>query len=142
VQVEVGAFLRNADEVRNLMVGLHDGKPVYLRDVATVEDGAAEAVSYTRFGFGPGLSENPNSKFEDPREPGRGHDRGGEEEGQQCGQGGARGRGDAGRAARRGLPDDVEVAITRDYGETADEKVNELVTGLGEAIITVIVLIT
>lgn len=39
VIVETGAFLTNADEVGNVVVGVFGGKPVYLREVATIEDG-------------------------------------------------------------------------------------------------------
>ena len=56
-QVEAGPFLQNVDDVKNLMVGAHQGRPVYLRDVAKVEDGPAEVATYTRLGFGPGRAE-------------------------------------------------------------------------------------
>ena len=39
------------------------------------------------------------------------------------------------------IPDDVLMTITRNYGETADHKVNELVKHLGIAILTIIVLL-
>ena len=48
-----GAFLASAREVAELVVGVSDGPPVHLRDVATVTDGMAEADTYTRIGFGP-----------------------------------------------------------------------------------------
>ncbi len=40
------------------------------------------------------------------------------------------------------IPDNVEIVVTRNYGRSADEKVNELVEGLGIAIIIVIALLT
>ena len=40
------------------------------------------------------------------------------------------------------LPDDVEVRVTRNYGETADDKVNELVRHLAVAIVIVLALLT
>ena len=49
--MEAGPFLRDAAEIRNLMVGTHANRPVYLRDVAKVEDGPEELQSYTRIGF-------------------------------------------------------------------------------------------
>ena len=56
VVVETGPFLQDVEEVRNLMVGVHQSRPVYLRDVASVEDGSDELNSYTRFGAGPAAS--------------------------------------------------------------------------------------
>ena len=43
--VEAGPFLKSADEVANLLVGLNQGKPVYLKDVAEVIDGPEEPVA-------------------------------------------------------------------------------------------------
>ena len=40
------------------------------------------------------------------------------------------------------IPDDIHYKITRNYGETANDKVNSLVKSLAEAVITVIALIT
>jgi multidrug efflux pump subunit AcrB len=66
VLMETGPFLASAEDVRNLMVGLHAGRPVYLRDVAQVTDGPEEAVSYSRIGFGPGEKgiQNPESRIQ------------------------------------------------------------------------------
>ena len=54
VLVEAGPFIKDTAEVGNLLVTLHQGRPVYLRDVATVQDGPEEVKSYSRIGFGPG----------------------------------------------------------------------------------------
>jgi multidrug efflux pump subunit AcrB len=144
IVVEAGPFLRDVREVANLMVGTHADRPVYLRDVAAIRDAAEEPASYSRFGFGPGSL-------------GVGM--------QATASAGARGSfpavtvavakkkgSNAVRVARevetvlKGLegaliPDDVHVAITRNYGETANEKVNNLVESLVIAILTVIGLI-
>jgi multidrug efflux pump subunit AcrB len=40
--LETGAFLQNAEEVRNVVVGVSAGRPIYLREVADVVDGAEE----------------------------------------------------------------------------------------------------
>ena len=50
--VETGAFLEHADDVRNLVVGVRDGAPVYLDNVATVTDGPDEPERYVQFGYG------------------------------------------------------------------------------------------
>ena len=39
--------------LRDLVVGVFDGRPVFLKDVATVEDGPEEVASYVRHGWGP-----------------------------------------------------------------------------------------
>ncbi len=138
IVVEVGPFLRNADEVRNLMVGVHGDRPVYLRDVAEVLDGPDEPSVYSRIGFG-------------PADGGSGGE-GGREYGAVTVAVAKKKGSNAVWVSRdvektleelRGtmIPDDVSVRITRDYGETANEKVNDLVKSLGEAIITVIALI-
>ena len=49
---DAGRFLISAAEVANLVVGVQDGRPVYLKEVAAVEDGPAEAETYTHIAFG------------------------------------------------------------------------------------------
>jgi multidrug efflux pump subunit AcrB len=129
IAIETGAFLKSADEVRNLMVGMHAGRPVMLRDVATVTDGPEEAASYSRItvGNGPAL---PAVTIAVAKKKGsnavwvaRDVEKTLEEM-----QGGL-------------IPDDVTARITRDYGETANEKVSNLLESLAIAIITVIGLI-
>ena len=44
--VESGPFLKDAREVGELVVGVRDGKPVFLHDVATVRDGPLPAARY------------------------------------------------------------------------------------------------
>lgn len=142
VRVSAGPFLKDAREVADLLVGLHAGRPVYLRDVAEVTDGPEELSSYSRFGVGPAdQSAIQNPKSEIPPS--------------QSAVTIAVAKKKGSNAVRvtaavqkmvtelRGviIPDGVETHITRDYGKTADEKVNNLVGSLGEAVITVIVLI-
>ena len=51
--VEVGGAFSGADELPELVVGTHGDRPVFLKDVADVVDGPAEATSYVRHGWGP-----------------------------------------------------------------------------------------
>ena len=51
-RVETGGFLRTADDVGKVVIGVSNGHAVYLRDVATVEDGPAEPSNYVLFGYG------------------------------------------------------------------------------------------
>ena len=52
VVIETGAFLQSAEDVGNVVVGVYGGKPVYLREVAEITDGAEEPSQYVLFGFG------------------------------------------------------------------------------------------
>src|SRR5499427_5071839 len=49
VVIETGAFVRSAEDLGNVVVGVFDGKPVYLREVAEVVDGAEEPKQYVLF---------------------------------------------------------------------------------------------
>ncbi len=53
IVVESGEFLRSAEDVGSVVVGIHGGRPVYLRDVARIEDGPEEPADYVLFGTGP-----------------------------------------------------------------------------------------
>ena len=52
IQVQAGTFLMDASEVGDLMVGVFDGKPVYLSDVADVQRTADSPEAYVTFGTG------------------------------------------------------------------------------------------
>lgn len=138
ILVRGGTFLRTAQEVGDLVVGLPQGRPVYLRDVAAVSDGPAETASYTRLRFGPaGLAEGEKAG----------------EEFQAVNIAVAKKKGVnavsvageviAAVEAMRGtiIPDNMSLQVTRNYGATADHKVNELMTHLLIAIVTVLALV-
>ncbi len=57
IPVQAGDFLVNADEVGSLVVGVHDGNPVYLRDVATIRPGPDQPERYVSFGTGPAAAQ-------------------------------------------------------------------------------------
>ena len=59
--LEAGTFFRNARELAEIQVGQHQGRPVYLQDVAQVLDGPGEVDTYTRLGFGPGAAHDTAS---------------------------------------------------------------------------------
>lgn len=136
VAVEAGGFIRDARELESLVISVVDGIPVYLKDVATVLDGPAEVESHTWIGFGP-ASERKGSGDVRPavsisvaKKKGtnavwvaRDVDHRLEE------------------LSRTLFPAGVHYTITRDNGETANEKVNELVEGLVVAVLTVIIFI-
>jgi multidrug efflux pump subunit AcrB len=138
--VEAGPFLKSAPEVAHLLVGVHQGRPVYLRDVAQVLDGPEEPTELSQIAFGPAAESHPGE---------------------------ARGRfypavtlafakrpGTNAVTVAAGLlqkiqelkaeviPPDVRVRVTRNYGQTADEKVNELIRELLIAVLSITVLLT
>jgi multidrug efflux pump subunit AcrB len=134
ISVETGAFLSSAEEVRNVVVGVFDGRPVYLRDVAEVVDGAEEPTQYVLYGKGGARSalalEQPAVTLTVAKRPGA----------------------NAISVARQVLkkvdtlkgtliPRDVDVSVTRHYGETAAEKSNELLWHMLIAVAGVSVLI-
>ncbi len=146
VVVDAGPFLRNAAQVNNLIIGVFDGRPVYLRDIADVIDGPAEVSSYTRLTFGPGAPIDNDTKNLAVAEPGKSY--------QQVTIAVGKRKGTNAVKVAEGLikrvdelkaeliPSDVYTLVTRNYGRTADEKVDELVKHLGIAVISVIALLT
>jgi multidrug efflux pump subunit AcrB len=144
--VETGPSFSSADEAAATVVGSHGGRPVHLREVARVVDGPGEAEAYTRIGFGPQAPEIRRVGREGPIGAA------GEERSavtlaiaKRKGTNAVRVAEEVVREAEglRGsiIPKDVLVSISRDYGETANHKVNELVKHLLIAVATIIVLL-
>ncbi len=134
VVVETGAFLTKAAEVGNVVVGVFGGRPVYLREVGEIVDGAEEAVQYVFFGNGAAKSatanEQPAVTLSIAKRPG------------------ANAISVAKDVLRkletlRGsiIPADVQMTVTRHYGETASEKSNELLFHMAIAVVGVSILI-
>ena len=140
IVVEAGPFIENVDEVRNLMVGVHQARPVYLRDVATVEDGSDELNVYTRLGAGPAAAQTGNGMA-----PGQVDSAVTVAVAKKKGSNAVSVAKDVERmlAELRGslIPDGMRATIVRDYGHTANEKVNDLVLNLVMGILTVVGLI-
>jgi len=139
VLLETGPFLTDARELGSLVVGVDQERPVYLRDVARIEDGPEPAVSYARIGFGPGHHDRDSGVTTDPT---RDYPAVTIAVAKQKGS-------NAVRVARqleeklaelRGamIPGDVHARVTRNYGDTANDKVNELVSELATAIVIVV----
>lgn len=135
--LKTGQFLENADDVENLVVGVNRNMPVYLKQVAKIQDGAATARSYVSFGFSKANEKFKTAKSEYPAVT--------------IAVGKVKGA-DAmkisekiieklDRLKQTIITDDIHVEITRNYGETASDKVGELLLHLGIAIIAVTVLV-
>lgn len=142
VLVEGGGFLGSAEEVRDVVVGVVGGRPVYLRDVASVEDGPAEPSTYVLLGSGPAAGAQDVPK---------GLSRGREYPAVTVTVAKKRGTNAslvtaAALARLQGLrgtviPADVQVTVTRNYGETAKEKSDELLKHMLIATASVILLV-
>jgi multidrug efflux pump subunit AcrB len=138
--VEAGPFLKSADEVANLLVGVHQGKPVYLKDVAQVIDGPEEAVEMSTIAFGPGDELPPGY------ERGKFYPAVTLAVAKRLGTNAvtvAQGILDKVKELQQQvIPPDIQVKVTRNYGATADEKVNELIRELLIAVLSITALLT
>jgi multidrug efflux pump subunit AcrB len=138
--VEAGPFLKSAEEVANLVVGLHQGKPVYVRDVAKVLDGPQEPVTASQIAFGP-AEETPAGY-----ERGRFYPAVTVAVAKRLGTNAVTvAQGLLDRLAtlqREVIPAHIQVKVTRNYGQSANEKVNELIRELLIAVISITVLLT
>src|SRR5574343_340452 len=139
LSVETGEFLTSAEDVAGLVVGVHNGKPVYLREVARVEAGAAQPQRYVW--FTPGAADAqaagvqagqvyPAVTLTVTKKPG---------ENAVDVASAARARLDVLRNTV--IPGDIRTTVTRDYGETAAEKANKLIQKLAFATGSVILLV-
>jgi len=133
VLVSTGSFLESPQDVENLIVGVNNNQPVYLKQIAMVQDGPEIPKSYVTFGYGQATDTSENYPAEYPAVT-------------------------LSVAKRKGadamkiadvilekvehlqtnlIPEDVHVEVTRNYGETASHKVGELLLHLIGAIIAV-----
>lgn len=140
--LETGRFIRSREDLEALVIGVRDGRPIYLRQVADVIDGPSDVTRYVWFGLGAGGD----------RETGRTNDASRDtlHESPAVTVAVAKQRGlNAVTVTREVLrtvdelkgtiiPSDVRVTVTRDYGETADDKANELLWHLLVAVAAVV----
>lgn len=135
--ITTGQFLSNAEDVENLVVGVSKNMPVYLKQVAKIQDGPSTPKSYVSFGYGKANEKFKTAKSEYPAVT--------------ISIGKVKGA-DAMKISEKIIekvehlkksliPNDVHVDVTRNYGETASDKVGELLLHLGIAIIAVTILV-
>ena len=131
--VNTGKFLASVTDVENLVVGVQQNQPIYLKQIATIVDGPEIPQNYVSLGFGKASEKSADYKSEYPAVT-------------------------ISVAKRKGadamkiaeviidkvdhlrttlIPNDVHVEITRNYGETASHKVSELLLHLIGSIIAV-----
>ncbi len=135
--VTTGNFLETLEDVENLIVGVNSNQPVYLKQIASITDGPELPSQYVSFGYGQGSNKLAEYTSEYPAVT-------------------------LAIAKRKGadamkisdvildkvehlradlIPDDVHVEVTRNYGETASQKVSELMMHLLGAILAVTVIV-
>ncbi len=132
IPVRVGHLLRDVEQVRGIVLGVIDERPILLRDVALVEDGPADPTSYVSFleAGGSGMDFEPAVTIAIAKREGK----------------------NAATIAHkvihrvdelrgRVLSEDVRTTVTRDYGETATEKSQELLFHIFIATVGVVVLV-
>jgi multidrug efflux pump subunit AcrB len=120
--VMTGSFLKTIDDISRLVVGTHKNVPVYVHDVARVTQGPEDAKQLVAYYTGPAgdhqqdASGVPAVTIAVAKKPG------------------TNGVSVAREIIKRvndlkgsRIPANVEVSITRDYGATANDKVNELI---------------
>jgi multidrug efflux pump subunit AcrB len=134
--LDAGDFLDDAAALRRTVVNVVDGLPVVLGDVARVEDGPDEPEGYTWVGFGPAEAEAPRTGFFPAV-----HVAVAKQRGSNAFSVAERVERRIAELAPALLPEGVHVRITRNQGETANDKVNELLEGLGVALLIVIGLV-
>lgn len=134
ISVTAGRFFTSADEVRNTIVGVNGEQPVYLHQVAAVEDDAETPATYVAMGYGEARSELRKQHPD-------------EYEAVTIAIAKKKGA-DAMKLAevvtakieklkQTVITDDVRVESTRNYGATASQKVSELLMHLAMAIFVV-----
>ena len=137
VPVQAGTFLSSKEDVESMVVGLFEGRPVFLSDIASVRLGADTPEQYTWFASGPAAAQigldpvpyAPSVTMAIAKKPGMNatHIANAVEE----------------RFAQLEatvIPEGVNVTITRNYGQTADDKASKLIQKLTFATISVILL--
>jgi multidrug efflux pump subunit AcrB len=134
VVIETGGFLTSAEDVGHVVVGVYRGKPVYLKEVADVVDGAEEPSQYVFYGQGAAsavqANEEPAVTLTLAKRPG------------------ANAIDVADHVLKkldtlkgRVIPASIQVSVTRNYGETSAEKSNELLLHMLIAVVGVSLLI-
>ena len=131
--LNTGKFLESVIDVENLVVGVQENQPIYLKQIAEIIDGPEVPQNYVSLGFGKGSVKSSDYKSEYPAVTISVAKRKGA---------------DAMKVAEviidkidhlrsTLIPDDVHVEVTRNYGETASHKVSELLLHLIGSIIAV-----
>lgn len=139
IPVQAGTLLQSLEDVKRLVVGMHQGAAVYLDDVAEVRRGSTVPDQSVLAGFGPAHGDERAGKAGDvypavtlaiAKKPGENAIDITTAIEQRLDQ-----------LRNRALPADVEVLVTRDYGVTASDKAQKLISDLVSATLAVMLLV-
>jgi multidrug efflux pump subunit AcrB len=137
IVIKAGDLLSGPDEIEELVVAMHEGRPVYLRDVADVRRGPDQPERYVWHGLGPAAAESqadvglqPAVTLAIAKKPGTNAVKIAEQVIERL-------------DALEGIfiPEGVRATITRNYGETANQKAQTLIKKLVFATASVVILV-
>jgi len=137
IPVQAGTFLSSAEEVADMVVGMFDGRPVYLEDIADVTAGPDTPESYTWFASGPAaeaidlgsVGHAPSVTIAIAKKPGTNATHIADAVSERLAQ-----------LEETIIPEGVDFTITRNYGKTANDKATKLIQKLTFATLSVILL--
>ena len=137
ILVQTGTFLSGADDVKQLVVGVAQGRPVYMTDVARVVAGPDQPARYVWHAPGAGGPHQaergqtyPAVTLAISKKPG-----------ENAVDVAAKVIERVGSLHGSVLPEGVEVSVTRNYGATADDKAKKLIQKLIFATASVVLLV-
>ncbi|MDD3815042.1 MAG: efflux RND transporter permease subunit [Desulfocapsaceae bacterium] len=130
ILLQTGKFLSSAKEIGRLVVGIYEGRPVYLDEVAQVLDGPEEPDNYVLFGEAGTHGQEAAVTLSVAKRPGANAVTVVDEVTRKV-------------ESLKGtlIPADLKVTVTRNYGATAADKSNELLLHMGIAVFGVALLI-
>lgn len=135
-KVRTGAFLKTKEDVENVVVAVYNGSPIRIKDVARVEDGEGEITNYVQFGYGQAEGDKKLSPIQNAvtiavaKKTGSNAVVVAEQIIEKLND-----------MKGKVIPSDIEFTITRNYGDTASEKANELIEHLLIATFSIVLLI-
>jgi len=138
ILIKAGSYLTSPEEVKNLVIGISQGTPIYLSDVADISFGPDQAEQFVWFGTGPAAADkNISAKGSFPaitiaiaKKPGSNAIEVADQAVERLEQ-------------LKGIfiPEGIQVSVTRNYGETANDKAMTLIKKLFLATTVVVLLV-
>jgi multidrug efflux pump subunit AcrB len=138
IPVQTGLFLSGPQDVAELVVGVFNGRPVFLSDIAAVKSGSDQPEAYSWFASGPAHADaghervdySPSVTLAVSKKPGTNATRIAAAVIERIEQ-----------LKATHIPEGVETTVTRDYGKTANDKATKLISKLAFATASVVLLV-
>lgn len=130
IELQTGTFLESSADMGRIVIGVYGGRPVYLEEVAQIIDGPEEPADYVLFGSPQHHDLEAAVTLSIAKRPGANAVSVVHAVNQKI---------DSLKGSL--IPTDLQVTVTRDYGETAAEKSNELLLHMAIAVFGVALLI-